>query len=961
MHPQLFSGILLIYSVVSIMIQMTLIDQEAHIMTMYDKIAQMKPEQKNHWIDIPELSYWGERFFAEFSVAEALAQPDEIPILEHAIDHLYESFTREHALTDSACREAEQYLLPFSDRAKAFRLHCVGHAHIDMDWMWGLHETVDITMSTFRTMLDMMDDHDDFTFSQSQCAVYKMTEFFDPALFRRIKKRVEEGRFEFAGSSWVELDKNMPDLESMARHILYTKRYLNEKFGIPFEDVQLDFHPDTFGHSADIPAILNAGGIKYFYHCRGLDGTYLYRWQGPSGAEVLALNEPLWYNDRILPMYLHQVPKFCKDHGIQDMMKIYGVGDHGGGPTRQDIERIRDMQSWPVAPTIFFSTYKRYFDAIAPFKDNFPILTGELGPTFTGCYTSQSQIKLGNRIGEDRLFMGEALTAFAVKETGMEDFNDQFRVAWERILFNQFHDILPGSNTPESKDHAIGIFEEALGCVMAASGASLRAFADNIDTSCFETPFDPIVSRSEGAGMGLNVDQKHRYRMPSTERGVGKTRILHFFNTTGFDREQVLEATLWDWPGDTARIRARDVNGNELPISATTIDGIDWSHIRTDILVKAKVPAMGYTTIKIDEAPKQSFTFCELPPDPRILYYPPLVMENDLVRIEFSEDDLSIKRYLNKKTGKDLLGPEGGRFILYRERTVPKGGCGWVEGVHMEPKDLHTAGKPVLKSHISKGLLRQSFSYDILYGESVLHVTARLDEGSSILELDVTAHWLEKADAVGTPKLSFRLALPDAPDTFLSDSQISIQRRSPEAMHDRCSRNFFHAVLPDTGATLLTDSKYGYRGYENKLEVSLLRASSRPDPFPEIGDRSFRIGIMDAPHDSTSLKEIGQLFTLRDLPYASNRAHKGTLPLEKQIVSCNGAVISALKVAEDKSGLMIRAEAQEDGIMTLSADGLKAVTSVDFAEQSLAELTVCDSQVQIPVRCGQIISLKLGF
>lgn len=930
-------------------------------MTIYDKIAKMKPEQKNHWIEIPELSYWGERFFAEFSVAEVLATPEERPLLEQAIDLLYDSFCSEHALTDSACREAEALLLPFSGRAKAFNLHCVAHAHIDMDWLWGLHETVDITTSTFRTMLDMMDEYEDFTFSQSQCAVYKMAEFYDPALFRRMKKRIQEGRFEFAGSTWVELDKNMPNLESMARHILYTKQYLHKHFGIPFEAVDMDFHPDTFGHSASVPEIFNAGGIKYFYHCRGLDDTYLYRWRAKSGAEVLALNEPLWYNDRILPMYLHQVPKFCTEHGIRDMMKIYGVGDHGGGPTRQDIERIIDMKSWPVAPTIFFSTYKRYFESIAPYKDNFPVLEGELGPTFTGCYTSQSKVKLANRIGEDRLFMGEAITAFAVKEAKLEDFNDQFRVAWERILFNQFHDILPGSNTPESRDHAMGAFEEALGCVMAASSAALRAFADNIDTSCFDTPVVPLASRSEGAGMGLNVDQKHRFRLPSTERGVGKTRLLHFFNPTGFDREQVLEATLWDWPGDPDRIRAVDVEGKELPVSAVTVSGLDWSHIRTDILVQAKVPAMGYTTIKVDEAEKQSFCFCELPPDPRVLYYPPLVLENELVRVEFNEEDLSISRYMNKRTGKDILGKEGGRFILYRERTVPKGGCGWVEGVHMEPKDLHTTGKAVLKSHVRKGLLRQSFEYDIHYGESVIHVTPSLDAGSSILELEVSARWLEKADNIGTPKLSFRLSLLETPEEFLSDSQIGVETRLPEPMHDRCSRNFFHAVLPGYGPTLLTDSKYGYRGYDDKLEVSLLRSSSRPDPLPEIGDRSFRIGIADASHDHTALKELGQRFTIRDLPYASNRSHKGTLPLEKQFIKVSGAVVTAVKLAEDKSGLVLRAAVQEDGIFSVTADGLREVYRIDLAEQITGCAVSCDCRFEEAVKAGQVISLKLIF
>lgn len=122
----------------------------------------------------------------------------------------------------------------------------------------------------------------------------------------------------------------MPDLESMARHILYTKQFLNERFGIPYENINQDFHPDTFGHSASVPEIMAAGGIRYFYHCRGLDGEQLYRWRSPSGAEVLALNEPMWYNDAIRAMYLSLVPQFCNKYGIHDMMKIYGVGDHGG-------------------------------------------------------------------------------------------------------------------------------------------------------------------------------------------------------------------------------------------------------------------------------------------------------------------------------------------------------------------------------------------------------------------------------------------------------------------------------------------------------------------------------------------------------------------------------------------------------------------------------------------------------
>ena len=927
-------------------------------MTMYEKIARMKPEQSNHWIDIPELSYWGERFFAEFSVAEALAQPEEMSLLEQVIDELYVSFEAEHALTDSACKAAEEKLLVFSERAKSQNLHCVAHAHIDMDWMWGLHETVDLTLATFRTMLDMMDEYPEFTFSQSQCAVYRMAEFYDPALFKRMKQRIEEGRFEFAGSTWVELDKNMPNLESMARHILYTKQYLNKQFGIPFEDVDMDFHPDTFGHSSAVPEIFRAGGIKFFYHCRGLDGECFYRWRGPSGAEVIALNEPLWYNDYIRPMYLNQVPLFCKRYGVNDMMKIYGVGDHGGGPTRKDIERIIDMQSWPVAPTIFFSTYKKYFASVEAYKDNFPVVTGELGPTFTGCYSSQSKVKMANRIGEDRLFMAEAVTAFAVEKTGMPDYNAQFEVAWERILFNQFHDILPGSNTPDSRDHAMGAFEEALGCVMAASGAALRAFADAIDTSSFETPFVPLESRSEGGGQGLNVDQRHRFRLPGTERGVGKTRLLHFFNPTGFDREEVLEATIWDWPGDPGRVAAYDVQGNPLPVAASTSKREDWSHIRTDLLIQTKIPALSYTTIRIEENDKQSFCFSALPPDPRVHIFRPLVLENDLVKVEFDYATLAIKSYVNKKTGKELLGPAGGRFILYREGTVPRGGCGWMEGLLMDPKDLHTAAKVLLKSPVRGNALRKSLEYELHYNDSVVTVTPQLDAGSAILELNVSARWREVADREGTPRLSFRADLPYAPEYWLSDSQIGVEKREADETRDYCSRNFFYA---DGGMTLLSDTKYGYRGHDQRMEVTLLRSSSRPDPFPEVGDRMFRIGLAESSGDAVELKALGQRFAHRDLPYASNRAHKGTLPLEGSFLQVSDAIVTAIKVAEDKNGTILRLISVKDEAVQaeVSVPGLKAAWIVDLAEQPVAECAVVDGKVTLPIGHDQTVALRL--
>ena len=554
--------------------------------------------------------------------------------------------------------------------------------------------------------------------------------------------------------------------------------------------------------------------------------------------------------------------------------------------------------------------------------------------------------------------MGEALTAMAVEKTGMPDYNAQFEVAWERILFNQFHDILPGSNTPDSRDHAMGAFEEALGCVMAASGAALRAFADAIDTSAFETPFEKLTSRSEGGGQGLNVDQRHRFRLPGTERGVGKTRLLHFFNPTGFDRDEVLEATIWDWPGDAGRVAAYDVQGNPLPVAATTVNRLDWSHLRTDLLIRAKVPALSYTTIRIEESEKQSFCFSALPPDPRVHVFRPLVLENDLVKVEFDYTTLAIKSYVNKKTGKEVLGPAGGRFVVYREGTVPRGGCGWMEGLLMDPKDLHQTAKVLLKSPVRGNALRKSLEYELHYNDSVVTVTPQLDADSPVLELNVTARWREVADREGTPRLSFRADLPYTPEYWLSDSQIGMEKRTADETRDYCGRNFFYA---DGGMTLLSDTKYGYRGHDHQMEVTLLRSSSRPDPFPEVGDRAFRIGLAEASGDAAELKELGWRFAHRDLPYASNRAHKGTLPLEGNFLQVVGAIVTAVKVAEDKNGTIVRLIAvQSEGCLAeVSMPGLKAAQFVDLAEQTVADCDVVDGKIIVPMGHDQTVALRL--
>ena len=235
---------------------------------------------------------WHRRILSELEFClqmKAHAGTDVDEAVERALSLLERAQAAEGALTDIVCKEAEECLYPLMEEARSYKLLLVGHGHLDMNWCWGMDETVATVVATFKTMLQLMKEYPEFHYSQSQASTYKIIEDYAPELKPEIQKRIEEGRWEVTASAWVETDKNMPCLESLMNHIVYTKKYLKEHWNIVPESLDLDFSPDTFGHSAFLPDLSAIGGIKYYYHCRGMKetDTILYRWKSPSGQELL--------------------------------------------------------------------------------------------------------------------------------------------------------------------------------------------------------------------------------------------------------------------------------------------------------------------------------------------------------------------------------------------------------------------------------------------------------------------------------------------------------------------------------------------------------------------------------------------------------------------------------------------------------------------------------------------------
>ena len=337
------------------------------------------PESEAQYITPP--GRMNARILAELEYALKVSEANEdahADVLEKALDLLLSALEKDGVLTDALCLEAEQILAPIAPLCKSYQLILTGHAHIDMNWMWSYQETVAATLATFRTVCNIMDEYPGFTFTQSQGSVYRIVEQYDPDLMQRMKKYIDEGRFEVAASSWVEPDKNMPSGEALLRHIEYTRSYLKDVWGVKKFD--LDFVPDTFGHALTIPEIDSFGGVRYMYHCRGNDRPEaIYRWKSPSGNELLVLREANWYNGAVTGQMAAGLMEVVKrSSGLKCGMCVYGVGDHGGGPTRRDVERAIDMMSWPIYPTIEFGGMRKFFAKAEEVRDRLPVVTEEL-------------------------------------------------------------------------------------------------------------------------------------------------------------------------------------------------------------------------------------------------------------------------------------------------------------------------------------------------------------------------------------------------------------------------------------------------------------------------------------------------------------------------------------------------------------------------------------------------------
>ncbi|HBP38743.1 MAG TPA: alpha-mannosidase [Clostridiales bacterium] len=693
----------------------------------------------------------------------------------------------------------------------------------------------------------------------------------------------------------------------------------------------------------------------------------MYRWQAPSGKSVLVFREPLWYNWNIDGRCAMIVPDFCRSHGLTEMLRVYGVGDHGGGPTRRDIERIQDMDTWPIFPHYRFATYHDFYRSAEAIADRLPVVRGELNFIFDGCYTTQTRIKKGNRRAEAALFEAEtlgALTHVALKwPYPAQTYSD----AWKNVLFNQFHDILPGSGTVDTREYALGLYQQTFALANTQRAGCLRLLASQVDTSGLAVQEDIRLSRSEGAGVGYPTGSGN---LAQVGRHAGLRRIFLVWNPLPFDRDECCPVTVWDWPGDPARMRLSDGQGQRLAHQLLQSGKKPyWGHIFQNLLVRIPVPALGYATLVLDEEPQTLTKMGEW--DMRTLTPLALVLENEHLRAQISALDGSIVSLTDKATGQELARP-GTPLLTFRliEEDTERGMTAWTIGRYKKITDLNENVR-IVGSGVKTGALRSSLNWQVSFGcQSSLEATLSLDAGSRQLNLDCTVRWQEIGSAATCiPQLNLLLQPAYACDSFRYDIPLgSIDR--PALEHDVPALTYGLARNPSGRSLMLvSDSKYGFRGSDEGLALTLIRSSYDPDPWPEIGEHKIRLALALAGESDLEDSRIAQ--SLNHPLYAlASQAHPGIMPLQASLVrlAAGQAHLEAVKISEDGQDLIVRLSSRAAEKDTVQLDFFLppcSVSRTDLHEQKtdkIADQPWLDGRsVRLELAPGELATLRIGF
>ena len=817
------------------------------------------------------------------------------------------------SLTSAFGAEVQKEKAPSSLKPRDFTAHLIGHAHIDLAWLWRWDETVhDIATHTFLGTLAQMDKLPGLTFAQSQAAVYEAIEKNYPTIFQRIKEKVREGTWIPVGGMWAEPDLNMPDGESFARQLLYGKRYFLDKFGV---DVTVGWNPDGFGHNFQLPQILNKAGIKHYVFERcAPEKMPVFWWEGLDGSRLLAYVPPGWYLADLRSGVRDLLYEASKNTPLKDFMLLYGEGDHGGGPRATDLEAIRKSKDDKNHPRLEFIRPEEYFRRLEKSGIEFPVVKRELNYTFPACYTTQAQTKKYNRRLENLLLAAESFSAVAVTSGARSYYPERdIDEAWKSVLRNQFHDILDGSSIGPVYDESKRYYEQAEERGQRALDFSLEALSNQVDT--------------RGDGIPLLV-----------------------FNPLAWERTEPVEAEV-RFPGPVKAIRIIDSAGTEVPHQVLEErSSPDGTKLRL-LFIAEKMPSFGYRTYRVLGAEASTEFKTELSVDGSTL-------ENDLFKLALNPQTGWIRSLFDKKTGREVLSGEANVFQAIVDE--PSNMSAWELGLKDTSWNIGAEGASI--EILERGPVRAVLRVKSVFRSSSFVQDIRLYH--QVPRVDCRAHldWQERnlmikaafPAAVKNTKAVFEIpygAIPRPVDGTEVPALRWIDLTDESGTH---------------GLSLLNNCKYGFDVKGSVMRISIVHGATEPDPEADRGEHELLYSLY--PHtggwEEAATFRKGYELNSPLIAHAA-MAHAGRWPTDQSFlrVEPGNVILSSLK---KESGYFNRATilrlyeiSGKETEVSIELPGPVEAMETDLIERPLAKIDSDGKMLRFMIKPFEIKTIRV--
>ena len=813
-------------------------------------------------------------------------------------------------------------LLPLSDYIKQRQFYLLGHAHLDMAWLWTINETYQVAQRTFKSVLNLQNNYHNLTFGHTTAYLYQWIENNNNKLFKQIQETVKQQKWEILGGMWVEPEVNLINGESLARQLLYGQQYFYDKFG---QYNRVAWLPDTFGFPWQLPQFLQLAEIDYFvtgklhwndtnkfpYGC--------FWWQAPDGSKIFALMSPpnvTGVMDTNPMTMINYSLQWESQTGLQDIFWLPGVGDHGGGPTRDMLEVAQRYQRSPFFPKIKFSTASEYLDKISAISpDKLPVWNSELYfELHRGCYTTHGDQKYYNRYCEKLLYQAELLATiatilnrkFQVIDSKSNDsilvgnahptlfdskaiFSD-IKQLWQKVLLNQFHDILPGTSITKVFSEANQLWQEVITEGETILQQSLKAISSYIN-------------------------------LPELPQENAQPIIV--FNSLNWQRSEIVEL---------------DVDGNQYQV----YDSLG-NQIKTQVNSEGKllfyveqIPSIGYQVFGLVPRKKREVNVTQFPKQ--------FILENNLIKAKINPETGNLISIYDLVNQQEILNGEGNELQLFKDK-----GQYW-DAWNIDPNyEQHPLNNPQLTSiqWLEKGELRQVIRVSKNFNTSTFIQDYILNVNSPILMIKNQVNWQEQHTLL---KVNFPLNIISDFVTYEIACGVIKRTSKPQTEGEKAqwevsAHHWADLGDNDYGVSLLNDCKYGYDTKPNQLRLSLLRSPTWPDSQSDEGLHKFTYALYPHKNNWKKAKTVHYGYEL-NIPLQvifipPNQTKLSCLPTQAEFLNlgAENLILMALKPSEkDLDKFIIRCYEcyQQEGELELQGElNLKNKEKVNLLENRL--------------------------